>query len=293
MAILTSDQIIGKRESVENKLFRIFPSDTPFISSLSKRTIDSTFPNWLEKELEAPSKIAVAEGADAANEVGVTQPSLRNNVTQILSRVIKVSRTADRVAKYGRAEELAEGVIDTGIVLMNALEFSCVGSKQTLKTSSPMEFAGAQAQIDATMLVKTGAAATPLSEANVIDALLRLYKSGAKAKVLMITPDDAQVVAGFANAAGRMRDFGDTGKITNVVNLYAGPNGTVSVSQNRVLAAGDSIAYNPENWKLLVLDGWTKEPLGKVGDSKRMQIVGEYSLQHNNVKASALIRRTA
>jgi len=126
MAILTSDQIIGKRESVENKIFRIFPSDTPFISSLSKRTIDSTFPNWLEKELEAPSKIAVSEGADAV-EVGVTQPALRNNVTQILSRVIKVSRTADRVAKYGRAEELAEGIIDTGIVLMNALEFSCVG----------------------------------------------------------------------------------------------------------------------------------------------------------------------
>lgn len=291
MPVLNVADIVKVKENIEDKLFKIFPSDTPFVTSLSKRTVKSNNPGWIEKTLAAPGAVnAVAEGADAT--VGtITQGTYRSNYTQILTRTVGVSGTSEAVDKYGRASELAEGLADAGVDLMQGLEYSCVGSKQAGQSTSPMQFASAQAQIDPSMKFMTGGASTPITEAALNSALLATSLSGGRPDTLMINTADALTVAGFAGASGRTRDFGDSKTLTNAINLYVGANGTVKVVQNRIMASGDSVVYNASNWKLLVLRPWQRKPLGVTGDSDKVLVVGEYSLQHNVQKASALIRK--
>lgn len=293
MPVLTTDQIVGKAESVADTIYKIRPRDTPFVSSLEKTTIKAVLHQWQEKTLGEPTLNAQAEGAEATDGTGI-QPVLRSNNTQILTETVKVSATSDVVSKYGRASEIAELIVDAGQNLMNALEFSCVNTKQVATQVSPRVFAGVQAQIDPLMIIKTGGASTPLSSANVDAAMLALYRSGGRPTTLMVTPEDAANVAAWTGAAGRYRNIEGTGKTyTNVIEIYQSPNGQIAVKQNRYMAATDALVYGPDHWNLLVLRPWAKKPLAVSGDYNRFQITGEYSLMHENYKASALIRRAA
>ena len=77
------------------------------------------------------------------------------------------------------------------------------------------------------------------------------------------------------------------------MDLYVSPFGEVKVYLNRFLKAGDTLVFDPENWKQCTLRGWTRETLAKDGDNMKMMIVGEFSLKHKNQKASAVIREGA
>lgn len=293
MAVLVSADVVGKKESVNDVINRVAREETVFISSIKEKKVENTLHQWLEESLVAPTGIALADGADAVDNVG-DQPVMRSNVTQIVGDSIKVSRTADRVSKYGREKEINRLVVKRGLELRIDLEYSAVGTKQAAVTSGTRKFAGVQALIDLTTnKVSTGGTTTAMTEAKLMDALELLYVGGATPKAIMVTPADARVISGFASSSGRTRDFGNDSVLTNVIDLLKTPFGQTKVVLNTRLATTDTLIYNPSNWKLGVLDGWFKEPLAKVGDSTRYFVAGEFTLEHAAQKASAIIRKEA
>jgi hypothetical protein len=296
MALWNSYQTVGKKEEVSDIISNISPTKTPFLSQIGKETIKNILFQWQEDALADPAVNAQVEGFDAVDGT-LTPTTMRSNTTQILQKTIKVAGSVDSIDHYGRAKESAYQLSKASAELKRDLENALVGTKQTSVTgdsSTARKFAGVQAQIDAGNITLTGGAGTPISETKLLATLQQLYTVGVEADILMVTPTDALTIANFAAASGRNRQI-NTGTedktIVNRVDLYVSPFGEVGVQLNRWLAAGDSLVYSSDMWKLMVFRNWFRETLAKTGDNVKMMIVGEFSLKHKNYKASAVIRR--
>ena len=300
MAQYTSYDQVGKKEDVSDIISNITPTKVPFQAMIGNERVSNTLFQWQEDELRAVTVNAKVEGFTAADAT-LTATTMRNNYTQILEKTIKISETADAVATYGRAKESAYQLSKAGAELRRDLEHAMVGTKQTAvagDSSTARKFAGFQAQVASGNFTYTGATGTPavanaLDEDDLLAALQDLYNEGSDPSVVMVTPTNSLIVAGFAKASGRSRDFASGKSVVNAVDLYVSPFGEVKVYLNRFLAAGDTLVFDPEMWKQCTLRPWARETLAKDGDNMKMMIVGEYSLKHKNQKASAVIREGA
>jgi hypothetical protein len=298
MTTWTQYDVVGLKEDISDVISNISPTDTPFTSAIGSESCTQKNFQWQEDALRAVQVNAMTEGFDAT-EASLSATVMRSNYTQILSKTIKVSGSEDKAAQHGRAKESAYQMAKAAKEVKRDLEYGYVGTKQTAvagDNSGPVarKFAGVQAMIDSTLLIHTGGSSTPMSETNLTTAHQALYAAGVDAKMLMVTPDDSQIVAAFAAAAGRYRTFSndaDPKKIVNAVDLYVSPFGQIKVVLNRWLAAGDTLLIDTDMWKKVVFRNWFREVLAKTGDNTKQMIVGEFSLKHKNFFASALIRR--
>lgn len=287
MTTYTTYDEVGVKESVADIITNLSPTKTPFLTSLRSEKISQKKHDWQEDALDAAAANAQVEGADAP-AASQTATTLRSNYTQILSKTVKVSGTADATEAHGRAKESAYQMSKKMAEVKRDLERALVGVDNTYTvgdSSTARVMASALFMIDASN-VETNVS-TALTEANVLDVMESLYGNGGEATTLMIKPADAQIVADFAKATGRERAINDGSKtVTNVVNVYQSPYGDLKVVMNRFIKTTDALLYDPSYWRLLVLRNWFRETLAKTGDSTNMQIVGEFSLKHTNFLAS-------
>lgn len=295
MATYQTYQQVGIKEDISKIITNISPTKTPFQSGLGNEKVTQTFFQWQEDSLRAAAANAAVEGADAS-DITAVPTVMRNNSTQILTETVKVSGTADAVETYGRARESAYQMSKTAAQLKRDFEFALVGSAQTQvvgNSTTARQMASYQAQIDSSMVTYTGAGPAPLDESHFLTSLQASYIAGAEPSVVMVTPTNALIVAGFAKASNRYRQIIDNqAKNTTVVNaveFYVSPFGSVKIALNRFLKAGDTLVYDPSMWLKATLRPWFRKTLAITGDSLKIQMLGEFSLKHKNFKASALI----
>jgi hypothetical protein len=186
-------------------------------------------------------------------------------------------------------------MVKAGEEVKRDLENALIGTQQAINLGSDgsaRNFAGYQAMIDAssTVAAAAGTATAPLTENLLLQTLQALYNNGVEATTVSIKPADATKVANFSYASGRFREqTGGDKTITNAVDVYDSPFGTVRIGLNRFLNAGNALVYDPSYWRLVSFRPWFREVLAKDGDSLRQMIVGEYGLKHLNYQASGLI----
>jgi hypothetical protein len=296
--VTTYDQI-GAKEDVSKIISNIDPTETPFQSVIGSENMKAIKHSWQEDRLDPPSQNAAIEGADAPS-AQFTPTLMRENNTQILTKTVSTAGTADKVELYGRVSEAANQAAKKSAEIKRDLEYAFVGTHNTQvlgdNVSTPRLMATAWTMIDTSLLFNpdgtafSGSTAASLSEAAVLAANSALYVSGGEASVLMIKPLDSLKIAAFASAAGRQRYLdGGTKSIVNVINVYVSPFGDQKVVMNRWQKTSDAFLFNPSMWKKLVLRPWFRKNLAEIGDSKQMELIGEYSLKHRNFKASAAI----
>jgi hypothetical protein len=156
-------------------------------------------------------------------------------------------------------------------------------------SSTEREMASAHSQIDSGNRSLNGGTPRALTETLVLTNDQLIYDDGGEATILMIKPSDSLIVANFAAASGRQRDFANSTKLVNVVDLYVSPFGEKRVVLNRFLAASTALLFDPSYWKKVTLRPWTRTLLAKTGDNDMHMIVGEFSLKHLNQSASGYI----
>jgi len=292
----TYDQV-GKKEDISDVISNIAPTATPFQSLIGQESVSNTVYQWQEDDLAAVAANAVVEGADGT-DADLTATTMRSNYTQIMAKTIKASATADAVSTYGRAKETAYQLSKKSAELKREFEYALVGSARNAAagtSSVARQFgnvwgndAGGNAIINSAVVTNNGTPAA-LTEAMVLATNQKLYEAGGEASYLMIKPADSLIVAGFAAASGRMRDFSEGTKLVNVVDIYVSPFGTQKVVLNRFMKADAALLFDPANWKKAVLRPFSRTLLAKTGDADRHFIVGEFGLKHVNYKASGAI----
>ena len=92
---------IGIREDLSNIIYNISPEDTPFMSGIGKSSCDNTYFEWQIDGLSDPTDNRQIEGDDAT-ALAVVEPDRVGNYTQISSKVVQSSGTAEAVDFAGR-----------------------------------------------------------------------------------------------------------------------------------------------------------------------------------------------
>lgn len=293
MAQYSSYDQVGKKEDISDVVSNISPTKTPFQTLIGSEKVSNVIFQWQEDSLAAVRDNKNVEGF-TASDATLTATTMRNNVTQILEKTIKISATADTVDTYGRAKETAYQLAKASEEVKRDLEHAYVGLGTNASVNTGIgtarEMASAQSQIAAGNTSSNGGTPRALTEALILTVDQALYTAGSEASYLMIKPADSLIVAGFAAVANtRSRDHGTGTKVVNVVDIYVTPFGEKKVVLNRFLKTTDALLFDPMYWKKAVLRPWSRTTLAKTGDNEMHMIVGEFSLKHLNQSASGLV----
>lgn len=298
MATFQTYDSVGAKEDVSDVISMLNKHETPFTSSLSNRTVGQKTYEWQEDEQEGGKDNAQVEGFDAVEEE-LTTTEMRSNTTQIFSRTIRLSGSVEATEHYGRKSELARQIVKKGKALKLDRERACVGVDQAAvlgSTTTPRRHASVSKLIDAGSVIDNSNAGTarPIQEETLRKAIKKNYDEGGSARRFMVAPYVAEQTAEFDGNASRTREV--TGKaakeVVHVVDVYTTALGTLSIETNREMKADFGLLWNPEDWKNVTLKGrgWFRETLAKTGDNTKIMLAGEYGLQHNNSKASTLVK---
>ena len=98
---------IGIREDLQDVIYSIAPTETPFMSAAAREQIKNTLHEWQTDSLaSAATNNAVIEGDEATLDAS-TATSRIGNFTQIMDKTVVITGTQEAVDKAGRASELA------------------------------------------------------------------------------------------------------------------------------------------------------------------------------------------
>ena len=304
---LATYQAIGNREDLSDMIYRIDPTDTPFMSGIEREKASAVLHEWQTQALAAADGTnAQLEGDDPTTNATTVTVRLTNRC-QISYKVARVSGTQQAVEHAGRDNELAYQEMLKGLELKRDLETILCGTNQAkvtgdtttarktasvlswIKTNTSKGTAGGAADPSAADGTGTRVDGTAIAftEARLKVVLSSIWTNGGKPGTIMTGAFNKQVFSTFTGRATAMEDAKGK-KITAAVDAYESDFGKLKVIANRFQRAGDVLVLQMNMWALAYLNGrnMISIPLAKTGDSDRRQILAEYALVSRNEKAS-------
>jgi len=221
LALFTTYNQIGKAEDVSDVITTITPSDTPLYTMFKSEKVHNRTFSYLEDSLRSAAANAKVEGADQA-DITLGNPTERTGTCQIISETFKISETSDAVKTYGRAKETAYQMGRTLKNIKRDVEFAFVGASNAAaagNASTAREMASID-QLISTSIDAGSNSTDAMTEAKLLSLGQTCYTNGSDPSVFMIKPADAQIVAGFAAASGRQRNFDMAKSLVNAIDLY-------------------------------------------------------------------------
>lgn len=298
-------EAIGNREDLSDVIYRIDPTETPFMSGIEKEKASAVNHEWQVQSLAATNTAnAQLEGDDAIADATTATVRL-GNICQISRKTPRVTGTQRAVEHAGRDDEMAYQEMLKGLELKRDMESILVGTNQAksagndttarttasvlswIKTntgkgaggSDPAAALGANTRTDGTQRLFT--------EGSLKSVLQSIWNSGGKPDVIMTGGFNKQVFSTFTGRADPIEDT-KSKKIVAAVDAYESDFGTLKIAPNRFMRARDVLVLQMDMWAVAYLNGrrFVSFPLAKTGDSDWKEILSEYALVARNEKAS-------
>jgi len=302
---LTYDAI-GNREDLSDVIYRIDPTDTPFMTGAEREKATAVNHEWQTQALAAVNTSnAVLEGDDATTDAAT--PTVRlGNICQISDKVARVSGTQQAVDHAGRDNELAYQEMLKGLELKRDMESILVGTnaaKNVGAEGTARKTASILSWIKTNTSKGTGAAADPanalgtgtrtdgtqvaFTEARLKTVLSSIWTQGGKPDTVFTGAFTKQVFSTFTGRSTPMEQASSK-KIVASVDAYESDFGKLKVVANRFQRTRDVLVLEMDKWAVAFLNGrkMVSIALAKTGDSDRRQILSEYTLVARNEKAS-------
>lgn len=302
---------VGNREDLSDMIYRIDPTDTPFMSGAEKSKATAVNHEWQTQALAAAnSGNAALEGDDPVATAAT--PTVRlGNICQISTKTAQVSGTAQAVDHAGRDNELAYQEMLKGLELKRDMEAVLVGANQAKNTGNtttartlanvlswvktntdknsassgtagadPSAADGTATRTDATNLI-------PFTENRLKGVLGSIWTNGGKPNKIMTGQFNKQVFSTFTGRASPIEEA-KSKKIVASVDAYDSDFGELKVIANRFQRARDVLVLENDKWAVSYLNGrkMVSLVLAKTGDSDKRQILSEYTLEARNEKSS-------
>jgi hypothetical protein len=299
---------IGNREDLSDMIYRIDPTDTPFMSGIAREKATAVNHEWQTQALAAADNTnAQLEGDDAAANAVVATVRL-GNICQISRKVAQVSGTQQAVETAGRDNELAYQEMLQGLELKRDLEMILIGTNQAKATGS-----ASVARTTASVLswiksntfkgsggadpsaadgtdTRTDGTQVAFRESNLKTVLSSIWTNGGKPNVIMSGAFNKQAFSMFTGRGTPVEET-KSKKIVASVDAYESDFGKLKVVANRFQRSRDVFVLETSKWALAFLNGrnMVSLPLSKTGDSERRMVVSEYALVARNEKASGAV----
>jgi hypothetical protein len=294
----------GLREDLENVIYDISPTDTPFMSMGGREDAVAVNHEWQTDSL--------ADAANNHHEEGVTltaaepTPTSRlGNICQISLKTTLVSGTLDAVSKAGRKEELAYQMSKRAKELKRDMERAYVGvnqSKTVMSADSTVRKLGSLTSWVATNVsagsggsgAGNGAARTDGTQRTFTEALLKAsilsaFDEGADIKYLMMAPSKKQTFSSFVGvgATGGSSNRIEAGdqRIIGGMDVYVSDFGEMAVVPNRFQRARDVWLLDPEYYAIAYLRPFFQREVASTSDGEQRAIIAEHTLVVKNEKA--------
>ena len=303
---LATFEAIGNREDLSDMIYRIDPTETPFISGVEKAKSTAILHEWQTQAL-APvvTSNQQLEGDDVTADPAQVTVRL-GNVCQISRKAPRVTGSQRAVKHAGRADEMEYQEMLKGLELKRDMENSIVGSNiaknsgndttarkaatvlSWIKSNTDKGTAGGAADPSAADGTGTRTDGTQIvfTEARLKNVLQKCWTNGGKPDTIMTGAFNKQVFSTFTGRSNPIEEA-KTKKITAAVDAYESDFGTLKVAPNRFQRARDVLVLQMDMWGIAYLNGrkFVSEPLAKTGDSDIKVILSEYTLEARNEKS--------
>lgn len=293
----------GAKESFEDAIYNVDPTETPFLSMLPRVKVSQKLHQWQTDTLAAAANNAQLEGDDIAGD-SQTATTLVDNYCQISRKAVTVSGTIQATEKYGRSKnELAYLLAKAGKELKRDMDFAIcqnttynAGAAGTARQTRGLEgWIATNDSLGTSGVSPSGnTAPTDGTQRAFTESLLRAthklcYDSGGRPSVLMVGTFNRGVVDGFTGFSTRMNDAKEKGLVATI-EFYIGPFGKLKVVTERQQRDRTAFLLDTEYWCLGSLRPIQRIKLAKTGDSDKEAIVAEYALIAKNEKSSGAVR---
>lgn len=295
-----STAAIGNREDLSDIIYRITPTDVPFMSTIGKGKATNTLHEWQTQDLAAFGANAQAEGDDAS--AVVVTPTVRlGNRTQISTKTVIVSGTQEATLSAGRKSEMGYQMTMKSLELKRDMEFALTQNNVT--ATAPRQLRGLVGWADAanvnggvgyvapnyiTNVAQTDGTLRAFTEAQLKDVAQKVFTAGGNPDMLMMGPSQKQTFSTFTGNSTRF-DKGEDEKLFASIDVYVSDFGTLKAVPNRFQRARDVWMLQTDMWSVDYLRPFQSFDLAKTGDSMKKQLIVEYTLRANNPKANGLI----
>jgi hypothetical protein len=296
---------IGNREDLSDTIYRIDPTQTPFMSMAERENAKAVNHEWQTQALASVDTAnAVLEGDDAVTDSAT--PTVRlGNICQISDKVARVTGTQEAVDKAGRDSEMAYQEMLKGMELKRDMESILCGTNQAKNagaaataraTASVLSWIGTNDDFGASgaspttldgAATRTDGTQRAFTEAQLKTVLSAAWTQGGQPDTIMVGAFNKQQFSTFTGRSTPMEEA-KSKKIVASVDAYESDFGTLKVVPNRFSRTRDCLVLQSDMWAVGYLPGrkMVSIPLAKTGDSERRQILSEYCLVSRNQAAS-------
>lgn len=307
---VTSHDIVGQREDLEDVIYNIDPTDTVFMSNAGRGSVKSTFHEWQQDKLAAPDTANRKPQGDDVGAFPAHVPTTRlGNYTQISRKEVIVAGTTEAVDKAGRKSQLGYDLakkakelrIDIESMLLENVGASAGDTSTASVTASLVAFIKTNTN-HATGGTPSGAdpVYTTLPTARTDDSVLRTFvetqlqdvvakcwTSGGAPKTVLVGASNKQKASKFAGIATQYRNNSGTEQATIIgaADVYVSDFGVLSIVPSRFQRARDVFVLDFSHISVNYLRPFKQEPLAKTGDAEKRMILAEYMLQVKAEKA--------
>lgn len=221
------------------------------------------------------------EGDDADYERALVDITAPYNYTQIFQQDIEVSRTANKVSQYGISEEFdyqAEKAIPELTRLIAQAFYR--GQQKAGSATTPRAMGGLETYLTTNTADLSSAA---LTQKDLEDLIEDCWGYGGHPNLIICNSHLKRKISGFyAPSVRTERDESRGGlSITSVETDF----GTLDILMSRWCPSAKMYVVESQYIGFLAYEPFFQEPLAKVGDAVRGQVVGEYTMIVRNAKA--------
>lgn len=308
---VTEHAVVGTREDLSDIIHNISPTDTPFMTMCGREKADQVYHEWQTDELAAPATNAAVEGDDPT--AAALTPTVRiGNICQISQKTVIVSGTSEASDHAGRSSEFSYQVVKRGRELKRDMEFALTRNQASTAASAgnARTSAGLESWIETNVNLAdgtvdgvvggfgSGVVAAPtdgteraFTKAQLDGVIQDCWAEGGNPTTIMVGPANRQVISTFSGISTLQTDATASGDVTMIgaIDFYKSNFGTLKVVPNRFQRDRTAFVLDPEMWAIAYLRPMTMHDLAKTGDSKKKQLLCEYTLVSKNEKASGKV----
>lgn len=289
------------REDLSNIIYNISPMQTPFMSSIGKRSIKNVVFDWQTEDLASPVSTGELEGFELSRSaaVGTTRVS---NVAMISKRDATVSGSQESSDPAGKRSEMAHQLAIMSKALKRDMEEAlCQKAGKTTGDATTKRLTGGF-ESWMTSNVNNAAGSTPtgggtaptdgtqrdLTEPLLKSVLQDCFASGGEPSLAICGPHNKQVISGFTGRS-QARQFVDATTVEASVSIYSSDFGELKIVPSNRSRERSLLLVDPEMAKVSYLRDFKTVDIATIGDAVTKMIVVEYGLEVSNEAAHGLV----
>jgi hypothetical protein len=296
--------VTTNREDLADQVYRINPSDTPFMTAVPRVKATAVLHEWSTQALSSINTTNARLEGDALTRASSTAPARRQNHCQISSRDATVTGTQRATNPAGIDDMMAYQMSLKSLELRRDMESILLGNTgqnagstttaRTLRsfnawlsgngsrgTGGADSTAATAAATDAT----TGSIRT-FTEDMLKDAVLDAFTDGGEPNLVLVGPFNKQKFSTFTGRSTSQvvvrQDVVD-----GAAELYRSDFGVLKVVPNRSQRDRDAFIVDTTKVAVAGLRMFEPQELGRVGDAITRDIISEYTLEMRHPDAHA------